>query len=100
MKTPEVFASLRKEDQPGKFICNQALPCRGNTDTGQVEPDMVGGWYIKNVAGSNNNISSMLVSTPIAKVTAIQRANKVLCFMQVCVGPEIQLNENDRPYGW
>ncbi|MEC7183470.1 MAG: hypothetical protein VXW15_12200, partial [Bdellovibrionota bacterium] len=38
--------------QPGFCLC------RGNTDTGQVEPDMVGGWYIKNVAGSNNNTSS------------------------------------------
>ena len=82
--------------QPGFCLC------RGNTDTGQVEPDMVGGWYIKNVAGSNNNTSSNVSIFSYCKSYCNSKSEQnPMLYASVKVGPEIQLNEKMIDlYGW
>ena len=82
--------------QPGFCLC------RGNTDTGQVEPDMVGGWYIKNVAGSDNNTSSNTLINSYCKTYCNSKSEQnPMLYGKVKVGPDIQLNEKMIDlYGW
>ena len=82
--------------QPGFCLC------RGNTDTGRVEPDMVGGWYIKNVAGSDNNTSANTTINSYCKSYCNSKSEQnPMIYAKVKVGPEIQLNEKMIDlYGW
>ncbi|MDC0254738.1 hypothetical protein OAK75_07565 [Bacteriovoracales bacterium] len=82
--------------QPGFCLC------RGSTDTGRVEPDMVGGWYVKNVAGSNNNTSSNVTITSYCKSYCNSKSEQnPMIYVKTKVGPSIQLNEKMIDlFGW
>jgi len=95
---------LVKEQRPTGQVYLQPgfCLCRGSSDSGKVEPDMIGGWYIKNVAGSDNNTSANTSITSYCKSYCNSKTEQnPMIYVKTKVGPEIQLNEKMIDlFGW